>query len=372
MPDNQLPSGYKPAKLTPRQMAEHYGFPVDQYDGKGQKVAILSAEEFVSKEEVLADLAKLGIRPTNLNIVPVDARETPSDTDNTGVNTPESHLDLEVVASICPAADITIYTQPNLTSGSWDELVDAAVKAGNKVISISYGGNEIPQEKNMESFQQAAEAGVTVLVASGDDGSSNIRPPQPLDGKAHASFPATNPFVLACGGTMTDGAGQEVVWNLEAEREGAGGGGVSTLYEVPTWQRKDAEGIVSANPGGGTGRVIPDVAAMAAPGDWILVQEDGTEVGLIGGTSAVAPLMAAFFTLVNQGRAAAGKGAIGFVNDKLYGLSPRDTYFNDITLGNNRSTPDYPGYDAKIGFDACSGLGSPKGAALFKALVDMD
>lgn len=363
MPDNQLPSGYKPAKLTPRQMAEHYGFPVDQYNGKGQKVAILIFGSAITAQEIEADLKRFGINDDNITIKMVDDQVNP----DPAVQSPvEVHLDVETIGSICPEAEITIYySRTNNTS--YETYFNPAIADGNKVISISFGAPEQEGNQNVDVFQKAAEAGITVCIASGDDGSRD----RLNNGKANADFPASTPYALACGGTMTDGAGQEVVWNLEAQNEGAGGGGVSGIFPVPAWQEKDAADIKNVDTGR-PGRVTPDVAALAAPGDWIIVLDDGTQEEQLGGTSAVAPLMSAFFTLVNQARAEAGKGAIGFVNDKLYGLSPRDTYFTDITEGNNKPTPDYPGYDAKVGFDACSGLGSPKGAALFKALVDMD
>ena len=84
----------------------------------------------------------------------------------------------------------------------------------------------------------------------------------------------------------------------------------------------------------------------------------------------VAPLWAAFITLVNEARQAAGKSRLGFVNERLYELAPKGGLFNGITIGTNRPSPDYPGYDAKPGFDACTGWGSPIGEKLFAALVE--
>lgn len=371
MPNNPEPPGYQPQRKTPLEMARHYGFPVDEYDGSGQKVAVLSLQEFVSTGELAADLAKLGIDASNIRNKAVDCMEDPGDTDYRGIfnATGESHLDLEVIASICPKAEITIYTCPG-NFRAWNDLADAAVADGNKVISVSYGLSEESGFVDLgEGFERAAKAGVTVLIASGDDGSRN----RTNNGRANANFPSSSPFVLACGGTQIDGAGNEVVWNLNLNGQyGAGGGGVSELYDRPCWQKDAAANICSANRGGGSGRVLPDVAGLAAPDDWIIIMEDGTARAYVGGTSAVTPMWAAFFTLVNQARAAAGKGAIGFVNEKLYGLPSKDSCFNDITQGNNKPAPGYPGYDAATGFDACSGWGSPKGDALFKALVDMD
>ena len=86
---------------------------------------------------------------------------------------------------------------------------------------------------------------------------------------------------------------------------------------------------------------------------------------MIGGTSAVAPLWAGLITRINQ---ILGK-RVGFVNATLYS---NPSAFNDIILGNNRVSSqggsENLGYDATAGWDACTGLGSPRGAAVLAAL----
>jgi len=72
---------------------------------------------------------------------------------------------------------------------------------------------------------------------------------------------------------------------------------------------------------------------------------------VIGGTSAVAPLWAALIARVNQ---LSGKPA-GFLNPQLY---KNPNALRDITSGNNGD------FAAASGWDACTGLGSPNGAAL--------
>lgn len=89
-----------------------------------------------------------------------------------------------------------------------------------------------------------------------------------------------------------------------------------------------------------------------------------------GGSSAVAPLRAAFIALVNEARGASGKSRLGFVNERLYALAAEGGLFKDIVSGSNRPANDQPGYDAGEGFDACTGWGTPIGEKLFKALVE--
>ena len=80
------------------------------------------------------------------------------------------------------------------------------------------------------ALQDAATLGVTVTVASGDNGSTD----GDTDGKLHVDFPASSPYALACGGTTLMAAdptiSSETVWNETAKKEGATGGGVSTVF----------------------------------------------------------------------------------------------------------------------------------------------
>jgi kumamolisin len=97
-------------------------------------------------------------------------------------------------------------------------------------------------------------------------------------------------------------------------------------------------------------RGVPDVAGNADPETGYDVRVDGSAI-VIGGTSAVAPLWAALIARLNQ---ISGKSA-GLINPQLY-QAPK--VFRDITSGNNGD------FAAAAGWDACTGLGSPNGAAL--------
>jgi kumamolisin len=203
------------------------------------------------------------------------------------------------------------------------------------------------------ALEDAAALGVTVSVAAGDGGSSDGE----SDGQPHADFPATSPSVLACGGTRLSSSGDtitgEVVWNETAADEGATGGGVSTVFALPTWQ---ANANVPAAPNGFVGRGVPDVAGNADPLTGYDVLVDG-QSEVVGGTSAVAPLWAGLIARLNQ---QLGK-SLGLVNAALYGTEGNG--FRDITQGNNGA------YQAGAGWDACTGWGSPDGTALLTALL---
>jgi kumamolisin len=177
-------------------------------------------------------------------------------------------------------------------------------------------------------------------------------------GRQRVDFPASAPHALGCGGTHLDIAGgaiaSESVWN-DGPGSGAGGGGVSDVFPVPDYQH-DASIPPSANPGGRVGRGVPDVCGDADPDTGYTIRVDGQTIP-IGGTSAVAPLWAGLIALLNQGL---GR-PVGFFQPFLYS-SPGVAALHDVATGSNGA------YKATPGWDACTGLGSPDGAALLKGL----
>jgi kumamolisin len=140
-----------------------------------------------------------------------------------------------------------------------------------------------------------------------------------------------------------------VVWN-DGTNGGASGGGISSFFATPTWQTNLSAVTTQGKKTPLTQRGVPDVAGNADPETGYQVRVDGS-ASVIGGTSAVAPLWAALIARVNQ---LSGKSA-GLLNPQLY---PAPAGFRDITQGNNGD------FAAAAGWDACTGLGSPNGAAL--------
>ena len=264
----------------------------------------------------------------------------------------EVALDIQVAGSIAPGAKIAVYFAPNTDQGFIDAITTAVHDTTNQpsVISISWGGPESSWAQSSvtaldDACQSAAALGLTITVASGDNGSSD----GVSGGGNHVDFPASSPHVLACGGTELIGSGStiasETVWN-DGTQGGATGGGFSTLFPLPAWQT--GAGIA------GSGRGVPDVAGDAAPESGYNILVDGQQE-VVGGTSAVAPLWAALVALINQ-----KKGTpVGLVNAALYADA---SDFHDIVQGNNGA------YKAAKGWDACTGLGSPNGVALAAAL----
>ena len=208
-----------------------------------------------------------------------------------------------------------------------------------------------------QAFQAAGALGVTVLVASGDDGASD----GVTDGKPHVDFPSSSPHAVACGGTRLVASNattisNETVWNDGPSGPGAGGGGISNTFPTPSYQASIAN--MPKSPAGTAGRGVPDISGNADPVTGYNVVVDGA-TNVIGGTSAVAPLYAGLVALLNQARVKAGHPTLGFIQPVLY-ATPGTC--RDVTQTNN----DYSGtlgvYIAGPGWDAASGLGSAIGS----------
>ena len=343
---------------TPVQVGELYGFPAGA-TASGQTIGIIELGGGYRAADLTAYFKTLGLPAPTVVAVPVDGgKNTPGDANGADG---EVMLDIEVCAAIAPGAKIAVYFAPNTDQGFIDAISQAVHDTTNKpgVISISWGGPESSWTGQATTAldaacQAAAAVGVTITVAAGDDGSTDGGTGNNVD------FPASSPHVLACGGTTLEGSGTtitgEVVWDELANNEGATGGGVSTIFPLPTWQQN---ANVPAAPVAGGGRGVPDVAGDADPSTGYVIRVDG-QTTVIGGTSAVAPLWAGLITLANQQNGTTA----GFINPTIYSASAKSA-FRDITQGNNGPG----GYSAGPGWDACSGLGSPVGSGVIRVLA---
>ncbi len=345
--------------FTPVAIAALYGFPTG-VDGAGECIGIIELGGGFRPADLTTYFSGLSIAEPQVVAVSVDqAQNTPTTADGADG---EVMLDIEVAGAIAPGARIAVYFAPNTDQGFLDAVTTAIHDAVNKpsVISISWGSAESTWTAQAmtqfdQAFQAAAAMGVTICVAAGDNGSSD----GVTDGKPHVDFPASSPNALACGGTSITASGStiasEVVWN-DGSNGGATGGGVSTVFPLPTYQAN--AGIPSVAGTSATGRGVPDASGNADPATGYQVLVDGQSM-VVGGTSAVAPLWAGLVALMNQ---QLGK-PVGFLNPLLYGSLADQGLLNDIVSGSNGD------YTARSGWDACTGWGSPRGAALSKALA---
>jgi kumamolisin len=369
--------------LTPPSVADLYEFP-QNIDASSQTVGIIEFGGGYSEDDVISYCEGLGIKNPVLKSVgiPPASNSPAGSASNVTYNDPDFEvlLDIEVIATVAPGVNIVVYFAPNTDDGWINAFKTAVYDTTNNpsVFSISWGGTETgwaQQSINAlsEIFQEAASMKKTIFISSGDNGTDDGQG----DGQAHVEYPASDPYVTACGGTVISNVAgntfNEQVWN----DVGASGGGISTVFnQVPEWQQ-GANIPVSVNPGGGTGRGVPDIAGNASPysGYFLTIYGKSTSVlqitsgdgagstyGSEGGTSAVAPLFAGLTALLNSGLGQ----PVGYLNPTLYSLINTNA-FNQITVGNN-AFAGAPGYQAGPGWNACTGLGSVNGTNLLNAI----
>ena len=344
------------ASHDPNEVAQIYDYP--KGDGTGQCIGIIEFGGGFQLSDLSTYFTSLNIKVPQVISVAVDGgANSPGDPNDD----PEVMLDIEVAGAIAPAAKIVVYFAPNTDQGYLDAVTTAVHDTTNNpsVISTSWGGPESEWTSQAmtnldEAFQAAAAMGVTICAASGDNGSTD----GVNDGNNHVDFPASDPFVLGCGGTTLQASNDQIVtetvWN-DLPNGGATGGGVSDVFALPTWQ----EGFEVPSPtvkAGGRG--VPDVSGDADPNTGYNILVDGQNE-VVGGTSAVAPLWAALVARLNQNL---GK-PIGFLNPLIYAQAVEADGFHDVTEGNNGA------FSAAVGWDACTGLGTPDGVPLETALT---
>ncbi|HVX43279.1 MAG TPA: S53 family peptidase [Mycobacteriales bacterium] len=357
---NRIHSGSGGSSYTAPQLGDVYGFPAGT-DGTDQTIAILELGGGYTDQDLNSYFGGINTDVPTVTAVEVDgAKNDPGADSNTDT---EVALDIEIAGALAPKAALVVYFAPNTDKGFLDALSQAAhADPTPAAISISWGQSEdqwTAQARTAmdQAIADAVALGTTVCSASGDAGSADNQ----SDGKAHVDFPASSPNSLGCGGTslVLDSSGavtSEQVWN-GGTNGGATGGGVSDVFDQPSWQ--SGAGIPQRS-GGGTGRGVPDVAANADPATGYQVVVGGQQV-VVGGTSAVAPLWAALIARLDQ----ALGSKLGAATGRFYsGVTAGNAAagFRDITSGDNGD------YQAGPGWDACTGLGVPDGTALLDRL----
>ena len=352
--------------FTPLQVAQLYDFP-SGLNGQGQCIALIELGGGYRPRDLTTYFTRLGLPTPTVTAISVDGGQN-HPTYNPNGPDGEVMLDIEVAGAVAPGATIAVYFAPNTDRGFVDAIKAAIHDTQHtpSVLSISWGSAESNWTRQSlqamdQAFQEAAVLGVTVCCAAGDSGSSD----GVNDGQPHVDFPASDPYVLGCGGTRLTASGgsisREVVWN-EGAHGGATGGGVSTFFPLPAYQNAAQ---VPSNPHGQPGRGVPDVAGDADPASGYQIEVDG-RLGVIGGTSAVAPLWAGLIALINQQLG----HPVGYLNPLLYSPQLNNAGgFHEITSGNNDMNGNLGVYQARQGWNACTGLGSPDGAKLLQVLT---
>lgn len=335
-----------PSGLTPSQMRQAYGMTNIQFgsivgDGTGQTIAIVDAyDDPTALSDLMAFDSYFGLaNPPSFTVVNQNGLSSPlpSPSGSTGWSIEES-LDFEWAHVMAPQAKIVLF-EANSTSFSdlFTAVSTAKAYAGVSVVSMSFGttGDASGETAYDSTFLTPnGHQGVTFVAATGDNGKPG-------------GYPAYSPNVVAVGGTTltlngSGGYGSESGWS-------GSGGGVSTIETEPTFQT----GVQSTGK-----RTIPDVAMDADPNSGVPVYDSYDFGGSApwaqyGGTSLATPLFAGIIAVTNQGRVHNGLGTLDGSTETLPALYKLPTSdYHDITTGNN-------GYQAGVGYDYVTGIGSP-------------
>ncbi len=312
----------------------------------GGVLAIIELGGGWTQSDIAAYFQSIGQPIPSITDVSVDGTQnTPNQSGQAGEADFEVALDIETSG----ASYYVATGQPATIRVYWSQDIGTAIAQaasdGCDVCSISWGADEADWGATAaQALEQTAETasagGMVIFGASGDNDSS--------DGgttPANVDCPSSCPHIVGCGGTNKT-ATSETVWNDNpGQTDGEGtGGGYSTIFPVQSWQIGAPP--APANTQYGSGRMVPDVCADGDPETGYEIYVHGSST-VVGGTSAVAPLYSGLF--------AAFGNKLGFVTPTLW---LNQTAFNDITQGSNGM------YDAAVGPDPCSGIGSPIGTQI--------
>jgi subtilase family serine protease len=400
----------------PQQIRTAYGFDKlisNGFDGRGRTIIIVDAFQNPFIQDDLAAFDDAFGLPDPVFHQDAPQGLTPFDENDGNMVgwSAEISLDVEWAHAIAPGAKIELV----LAKSNDDADILAATKWAvdnnvGDVISQSFGEAEscvdpaIARQQH-QVFRDATRKGITLFASSGDQGSA-----QPsCDGNSwikSASSPANDPLVTAVGGTelfaapdqrcfAADGKtiipcpnppavkpgtyGHEITWD-EVDPDpvlgalggdAATGGGFSQLFDRPNFQ--DGVGGINKHTRG-----VPDVAYDGSINHGVIAAWTvGGGFFIFGGTSAGSPQWSALGAIADQ----MAHHRLGQINDELYDLGDSHFFSNlgyhDVTAGQNGVTePDsdgnpvtISGFKAKHGWDATTGLGSPKADKLVPALV---
>jgi kumamolisin len=354
------------AKAPPYKMNDlnaHYQIPAVT-TGTTPSVTIIELGGGFDPNEVATNFSNMGLAAQNpkINVVSVDGATNDTTTDQ--------DANAEVMLDICGTgavisqstgkpANLNVIFAPNTIQGFVDAFLAAAKQQPPPAaISVSWGASEngwsaADRQKMDAAIQKCTDAGISIYVSAGDSGSS--------DGGTglNVDYPASNPHVMAIGGTSVPSLGslgKDGVWNDGTgpggtkTGDGATGGGVSAVYAEPSYQK----GIALYS----KGRNVPDYSVLGDPDTGVALYVNGQNMQ-IGGTSYGAPFEAGRCALSVQKY---GK-RYGDAHSVLYLPFAKRTMFNDI---NDGRTNDFDGknkglYPTKKGDDAATGLGELKG-----------
>ena len=360
---NYADAGYN----TPNSLRSTYNITNSGYNGSGAKVGIVFWSAPIQSDLNLWQ--NYFGHPLNINIV---GNSTPnSDAD-------EANLDVQLVHTAAPNATIRFFVAAHASDSDLITATSTAINDNIQVLSNSWGRCEPSiSQSTINAFHNlymtAAARGIAVFASSGDNGVFECQNSGGTPLAGYGSYPATDNFVTAVGGTRlirensNDTWLNETGWNcpviggsndyscIRSYDGASGGGGISSFFARPVYQSSITPPYASKfvyNPSSSM-RVVPDISMDADPNSGSLFYYKG-QLYYAGGTSASAPLLAGITALAVQ----RAEGLVGNINSFIYSNYQGANWHFDITDG-------YNGVYAAYNWDYVTGLGSIKDVGSF-------
>lgn len=340
--------------VTPVQVATAYNVPAGNGYGGCIGIFELTYSGYITgynASDVNQSFSRIGLTAPTIVNVSVDGATISSTSDG------ESMLDIYCAGAVAPKAKIAYYDAPNSYQGVVDCILATANDTTNNpsVLSISWAlGDSTYYDA---SVQACVVKGITVLQATGDAGAQNLNMASPYG-------IGTNPAVIMCGGTTIELDGNNQIVN-ETAWSGSGGGISTGAFARPSWQngliyQTITSGGVIGSPTALPYRGVPDISAPADPTTGYQFYVNNVFVQY-GGTSAAAPFLAGMIVRLNVllGSRIGNQPSTWYTNSS--------TLFRDTVSGDNRDGY-ATGYNTTSGWDAVTGLGSPKSDQVYKLL----
>ncbi|HEY3806608.1 MAG TPA: S8 family serine peptidase [Kofleriaceae bacterium] len=331
-------AGDAPDGFTPADLQDAYQIPLT-IDGH-PTIAMIDAYGYDALEADLAiyrgqfDLPPCTVANRCLTIVNQNGDTSPlpgppPDADDWTI---ETALDVDMASAACPGCKLLVVQATDDTGDGLELAQAAAAKLGASVISNSWGGPERAGQ-SLESFEPFFDQPVAVFVAGGDDGYD--------DGGQGPDYPGTSAHAIAVGGTHLERDTSTRGWKETAWS--SGGSACSLSIPKPSYQTGTSCNF----------KATTDIAAVGDPQTGMASYDsENGGWGIVGGTSAAAPIIAAIFAATNNG----GQTSGSFIMDNADKL-------NDITTGTNGDCGNVL-CTAGTGWDGPTGYGTPNGKLL--------
>lgn len=394
--------------IMPQKLSELYSIPLG---AAGANASLSQAVGEFEQQYYTPDDLSMFLKVNGIESAPVTLIGPNNPTNPGG----EASLDIQYIMAMGRGVATTFWSIQQPSTAPVDHILSYLYQVANvtdppMVHSLSYG----MAAANVDKYQGAgymertdaelaklALRGLTFIIASGDAGVGLIGPaPQevPNCDVFHPDWPSISPYVTAVGSTyitpladkacflppplnppncMDEPLG-EVLLSTDTGMFWTATGGFSFTTATPDYQKAEvaaylkdhADILPPAHLFNASGRAFPDVVTN---GHLLEVVMNGA-FSYIDGTSASAPIFAGIVTLLNAARLEAGMAPLGFANPLLYHISrERPGAFRDITVGNNKCSGQgsccEAGFEATVGFDPATGLGSPNYSVLREAVV---